>query len=195
MTKLKSIPLNSTYREQIVKNIMSASPEKEAFDKHAEKGPALALKLSDHIIGPRHKKAYRSLPFGMLNGIISVKIEVEGRDCARIDMPEGTCHHSYWMKLDDAPASLKKQFSAWLDKRKMLDDAFVASKKKVKALLSGILNTKQLLEEIPDAFQFFPDELKHKCQGGALPAVPAQAVRDVQQIVAASAKNLEKDAA
>lgn len=194
MAKLKSVPLNQEMRARIIKNILKASPEQKALDKHDEKGPALALKLSDNILGPRNKKAYRSLPIEMLNGNRTVDIKYGKRTC-QVKLPEGFCHHSKVMQVEGAPATLKRSILSWMEKREKFARSLYEANSKVWTLMDGLSNTSQLLEEIPDAFQFFPDELKHKAQGSTLPAVPAQAVQDVQKIVAASAKNLQKEAA
>lgn len=195
MTMLKSVPLNKDARTSIIENILKASPEQKLLGKHDEKGPALALKLSDHILGPRNKKAYRSLPAGMLNGKRLVCITSAEAGSVQIRLDEGVCHYSNWMQLDDAPATLKRSIESWMDKRTGLVKSLESAGLKVRSLINKFSNTKQLLEEIPDAFQFFPDELKHKCQDNTLPAAPPEAVQEVQKIVAASAKNLQQSAA
>ncbi len=181
---MRSVRLSDSTRRDICDNILKKGKcaEKELKLKERERGLFIALR--DHTLG-RHKEAYLALPskFQVTDCSISIA-DIPAHSWKRILI------HDEWIPCpvgvlvySELPKHLQKKLIRFLAAKDKVEDEVKELKDTARQVVFSCASTKQLLELMPEAKEFFPSYLEINATSN-LPIVAEQTVNELRDQLA-----------
>ena len=155
---MKSVRLSEDLRNKIVTNICQSSRSFQKLEKLKERRAAIFISIRDFTLG-KDKDKYLSLPEKLQAFDSSIYIShVPEFDYARVGGTKTVCPVDRVI-FDDLPKTLRSRLTLYLEQKRNLEREIKEIKVKAVQVVYGCSSTKQLLETMPEADKYIPENV------------------------------------
>ncbi len=178
---MKSVRLTDRLRNQILRAMLAKAKFQSKKEKIKKREEALFLTLRDFTLG-KNKGAYLSLPGKLQQHELGIQItSVPGHHWEHVSSTQRQPCPIKRIIFGDLNKSIQTKLIKLLDDRAAVDAEDKEIRRKAKSVLASCSSTKQLIESMPEAKEFLPEDLAKN-----LPIVSKETVNELRAALKAA---------